>query len=264
MSRPVLSFLVLILLCPTITFAITDSLPTRYFSLGTRKAGICFGNSLVYTGLRFNAVNKYVGTTNIFDFSLYTADDYQARNTNGISTSLFINEQNRNNGLSFGLIFNVAEIQNGIGIGGIFTVLHKVNGIGIGCMVLICDTINGFTLSSVLKASTSDPEGDSTQVVNGMAVCPWLIDVGRVNGITVAAINQSLEHRGLSIGVFNKTRKLRGVQIGLYNIVKNNPRGLRRLPFINMHLGRKQFSDSTGTGTTPVVAFLQQSGVAMR
>jgi hypothetical protein len=41
---------------------------------------------------------------------------------------------------------------------------------------------------------------------------------------------------GLSIALFNKTKELRGIQVGLLNIARNNPKGFRVLPVINMHL----------------------------
>jgi len=41
---------------------------------------------------------------------------------------------------------------------------------------------------------------------------------------------------GLSIGLVNYTAELRGVQIGLLNYARNNPRWLRLLPFLNLHL----------------------------
>jgi len=232
----------------------TDSLPARYFSLGARKAGICFGNSPVYTGLRFNGINNHVKTTNIFDFSLFTKDDNQDRKTNGLSTSIFINEQHRNNGLSAGLIVNILEIQNGIAIGGIYNVVHKVNGMGISCLILVCDTIHGFALASVLSSYFGNGDKQDEHVLNGMAVAAWVIDVGTVNGVTISATNRSKKHHGLSIGLYNKTKTLRGVQLGLFNVVEDNPKGFRKLPFLNFHFGKKKSTDISCNSLPSVLA----------
>lgn len=44
------------------------------------------------------------------------------------------------------------------------------------------------------------------------------------------------EVRGLAIGLVNYSGQLRGVQLGLFNYAANNPRGLRLLPLVNVHL----------------------------
>ena len=40
---------------------------------------------------------------------------------------------------------------------------------------------------------------------------------------------------GISIALYNRTKELHGVQFGLLNYTENNPKGLRILPFINLH-----------------------------
>ena len=41
---------------------------------------------------------------------------------------------------------------------------------------------------------------------------------------------------GVSIGLVNYTARLKGVQLGLTNYAGNNPRWLRLLPLVNVHL----------------------------
>jgi len=36
--------------------------------------------------------------------------------------------------------------------------------------------------------------------------------------------------------LYNRTEELHGLQVGLLNYAGNNPKGLRMLPFVNMHL----------------------------
>jgi hypothetical protein len=61
----------------------------------------------------------------------------------------------------------------------------------------------------------------------------------KVEGVMISTFTFSKEHKGMALGGINYTKKLKGVQIGLLNYAGNNPKGLRLLPLINMHLGKK-------------------------
>lgn len=299
MKRSLLSIIVFLLLGQALTFANTDTLPSKHYSLGGRKFGIGVGNSPVYTGIRFNAINRHVLRTNIFDLSLSNPVKDSLRTHNGISISLFENSLLRINGFSFGLaisgairqngitigaaagnggigngiavgilasfshisnglslgsLYNEGEVQNGITLGAFISNIRKINGIGV-CPFLGSDTMRGLMLSFNMGSYRQSPHVYSEyNVMNGLAMSLIGAGASRVNGVTVSAFNDSEEHHGLSIGLVNQSAKLQGVQIGLFNIAKNNPRGFRRLPFINMHLGKKQFNDSTATVLTPPLA----------
>ncbi len=88
------------------------------------------------------------------------------------------------------------------------------------------------------------------QQVSGITVAPVFLKVegtdSSMNGISLSAVNavQGTQN-GLSIGVVNTTNKLRGIQLGIINIVKDNPKGLRVLPIINMHFGGKKNNETT-------------------
>jgi len=233
MPRSTFLTLLFVVLFPILSFAETDTLPSGYFSLGLKKAGICFGNSPAYTGFRFNLMNKRIRTLNGFDLTLL--DDDQDGRSNGISVGIVAKTQYRNNGLSIGGIFNAADRENGIMVGPVISGVGRLNGIGIGS-VLITDTLNGMVINTLLLDRHL---GDSARsLINGMAVSVFRIDVGKINGLAISLYNHSRAHKGLAIGAINRSTRLKGVQIGLYNVALNNPRGLRRLPFINMHFGK--------------------------
>ncbi|MBW8684802.1 LA_2272 family surface repeat-containing protein [Chitinophaga rhizophila] len=236
MPKPCILILLLICLYPALSYGNTDSLPAKYLSLGSRKAGICFGNSPEYTGFRFNAVNKHVRRVNIFDFTLWNAGDDTVQTSNGIAISATIISQYKSNGITIAPLVNAAARVNGLTLSGIASASGRMNGVALGGMINYIDTINGVLVGVGAISFTNNTR--PTSVANGLVVGPSFIRMGRVNGITLAAINESDAHTGLALGVYNKSRKLRGVQIGLFNIVENNPRGLQRLPFINMHLGK--------------------------
>lgn len=64
-------------------------------------------------------------------------------------------------------------------------------------------------------------------------------DKGTMRGISVSAYNRIIgEQRGVAFGIVNYTRKIKGVQFGLINIVRENPKGLRVLPFFNTRFGK--------------------------
>ncbi len=241
MPRSTFLTLLFIVLFPILAFAETDSLPAKYFSLGSKKIGICFGNSPVYTGFRFNLMNKRTRRLNGFDFTLL--DDDQYGRSNGISVGVIAKTQYQNNGLSIGGVFNAKDRQNGIMVAPVIGAVGRMNGIGIGS-ALIIDTLNGLVINTLLLDRNM---ADSAQgVINGLAVSVFRTDVGKVNGVIVSAYNHSRAHNGLAIGAVNRTARLKGIQIGLYNVALNNPRGFRRLPFINMHFGSNRSSKKKG------------------
>ena len=231
MMRAALLALLSTVLLPILAFAKTDSLPAKYLSLGPKRAGICFGNSPVYTGFRFNGLNKNVRRLNGFDLALVNEDQKGA--SNGISAAVGANTQAHNNGLAIGGLVNAVDRENGIMLALLFNVGNRLNGVGAG-VFLACDTVNGLAIGGEVGRRGEDTLGR----INGVALAVSGTITGTMNGIAVSLENFSDKHRGLAIGAYNKTKRLKGMQIGLYNVALNNPKGLRRLPLINMHFGK--------------------------
>lgn len=225
------TLILLIYLLLEIVSAQTDSLSGKYLSIGSKKVGVCFGNSPIYTGLRFNLTDNQVRQVNTINFSILKSHVYQS---NGISLSLFINQDNYNNGLSFAFVFNYGQSRNGLAVGGLFLNAKKINGVGFAGLSVSGDTLNGLFMG--LYGVTSWSPDWKIKLINGCAM--GLVGTGaeKVNGLTIGAINGSNELHGLSIGIFNRTEKLRGIQFGLINYAGNNPKGLKWLPLINIHL----------------------------
>ena len=233
MSKQIILILITLLLLFNKSFAQTDSLSGKYLSIGSKHAGICFGNSLKYSGLRFNFLDKYVKEVNIINFCLIKA---KADRSNGLSLSTLVNLDNYNNGISFGVIGNSGSKRNGIAVSVLFNNISKLRGIGVAGLGLMGDTLNGFFVGGFAISKWKS----ETQInqINGVAISIIGTSAEKVTGLTVASINGSNSHSGLSIGLFNRTEKLRGVQLGLINYTGNNPKVLRWLPLINMHLGK--------------------------
>lgn len=234
MSRPTFLALLFVVLFPVLAFAEIDSLPAKYLSLGPKKAGICFGNSPVYTGFRFNFMNRKRRRTNGFDLVLLN-DEKLLGTSNGISSGVVANVQYQNNGIAIGGLMNAVDHENGIMLGSLYSAVNRLNGIGVGG-AFVCDTVNGLAIAPMaLGKWVRDTVGGR---INGVALSILATSTGKLNGVAIAAQNYSKEHKGLAIGAYNNTEKLKGIQIGLYNVALNNPKGLRRLPLVNMHFGK--------------------------
>ncbi|ACU63571.1 hypothetical protein [Chitinophaga pinensis] len=230
-------FLVLLAVClyPVFLFGRTDSLPGKYFSLGAKRAGICFGNAPVYTGFRFNLINKNVKQTNILDVCFFSLGEDSLHTSNGLSLMLTGGAQHKSNGLMIAPVGVGINIENGVALTGLLNAFDKLNGYGLGFM-MFGGTLNGLgTAFLIMRRTPADTIGGR---INGMAVGVFRIDVGEVRGVSVAFLNNTKAHSGFAIGGYNKTNKLKGVQLGLYNVALNNPRGFRRLPLLNMHFGK--------------------------
>ncbi len=130
-----------------------------------------------------------------------------------------------------------------------------VGGIGAGAMdldgiAIALGGIGGERLDGVMLAGLGVGASDR---IRGIAVGGALVFAPEVTGVAAGALNGLYIDRidledflhfrlanerftGLSIGLVNYTARLKGVQIGLINYAGNNPRWLRLLPLLNMHL----------------------------
>lgn len=114
--------------------------------------------------------------------------------------------------------------------GGILRASYRVRGIQAAGLGSVTRHAQGLTMSPVVIATSG----------TGLIVAPAYSHGGRTGhliGASVSAFNHIRgDQRGLTVGVLNIARRLHGVQIGLVNYAGNNPRFLRLLPGINVHL----------------------------
>jgi hypothetical protein len=118
---------------------------------------------------------------------------------------------------------------SGLAISGIGVGAHKaLNGIAIGGLAVGTDgNLNGiFSSLAYLMAG---------EKFRGIAVTGGYFESNVFKGIGVAGYTSANKMNGLSIALFNKADELHGIQFGLLNYVKNNPKGFRILPIINLH-----------------------------
>lgn len=189
---------------------------TRYLSIGTKSAGLCFGNSTKYSGLRLN----------LFD----TGAD--SSKFNGLNVSLFVKNELANGIQIGGLVVHLNRF-NGISMSSIWLSANRLNGMGVS-FGIDCDTLNGLFIG--FGVGSTDPLYPNN-VLNGVGMGLITVGAEKVKGVTVSVFKcYSIEHYGLSIGAVNKTESLHGLQLGLLNYAGNNPKLLRWLPLINFHL----------------------------
>jgi len=156
---------------------------------------------------------------------------------NGLSASGLLNmmEGGDMNGAILSGLFIIGEgdssHMNGFSLSGLFTGTDgEINGIAISPAVYSASKINGLAVGPAVVWS------DST--LSGLAVSVGYVKADKLNGVSVSGFSNTRIFNGISIGVFNKTKELQGLQLGLLNYAGNNPKLLRTLPLINIHLGK--------------------------
>lgn len=104
----------------------------------------------------------------------------------------------------------------GISFGGIGAGAPRVQGLAIGGV-----GAGGVYLDGVILA----------------AAFVTVADDGRLRGFSASAFNQIKgTQSGVAMGIVNYARRLNGVQIGVINYVRDNPKFLKVLPVLNVHL----------------------------
>jgi len=127
---------------------------------------------------------------------------------------------------------------NGISVG--LTLFNgRVNGIAVSPVISTFYQFNGLNIS--LINITGKFKGMSIGVIN-------IADVS--NGVVVGGMNWSDYTSGIHIGLFNRTRGGRCVQFGLINYIKDNPKGLRILPFMNTRFQKRFQKKVEGSNST--------------
>jgi len=151
------------------------------------------------------------------------------------------------NGIAIGgLGFGAAENVNGLIIGGLGAGSGKnLNGIGLGTLgVGSGENATGFfigglgvgcggTLKGISIGGLGVGAGESFQ---GIGVSLGMMQTPELKGLAVSSYVNVDKAFGVTIGLFNKVKELHGIQLGLINYAGNNPKFLRVIPVINMHL----------------------------
>ena len=226
----------------------TKKAKRKYFNLGFKNSGICFGSPLNFNGIKFSADEKETHNINGLSFLFLSDVNDRTKRVNGLELG-FLNVATRVNGIQTSLFFGTVEDRiNGIATTLVFGDYDHVNGIAFSALVHSTnEMLNGISISGLYQVS---------EVSNGILVS----GIGHVSdslcrGITVSGIFNNLEHMkalslapvnlldegsGVQVGIVNKADQLTGVQFGLINIIKENPRPFKVLPVINFNFKKNK------------------------
>ena len=233
-------------------------------------------NVKIVNGLNLCLVKTKPGTNNGLSLGLLAANDItqngisfglfsnSGRNRNGIAMSPFYSGANKINGIATSGLYIQGDYINGIALSGLYTgAKKKMNGAAFSFLAIASEKLNGFSASTLISTDTT--RGVSFAFINfcnhfkgfscsthgilslkshknskfeGLAIAFGAVFFEEIKGVTVCGASISKRQKGLSIGLYNHTKNLKGIQFGLLNYAANNPRMLRYLPIINMHLRR--------------------------
>lgn len=233
----------------------------------TKKYGISIGNSFEFTGIRINIADGNVKKINGLNITFWLKRYPKNQNAvvNGISLGVIPNAGSMQfinlglfgvgtahgdlNGVSVGgIVVGSGGNINGLSISGLITKADSksISGITIsGISIGVHKDINGLALGGlVVFSDVGDINGVASSLAwiyagknfKGLAVTAGYLGTEIFKGVAISSYANTTQMNGLSIALFNRTKELHGVQFGLINYAKNNPKGLRILPFINLHL----------------------------
>jgi hypothetical protein len=240
-----------------------------------KRYGISIGNSYEFNGIRINLVDKNVKRINGLNVTFWFKNHQKKISAlNGINVGVFpyggsmqpINlgilgvatEPKNLNGLSFGGLFVIGAGGNinGLSLSGINTGAEgkesKISGIAIsGLSIWAGKSINGLAIGGLGVWSLGDINGISSSLAylsgkqnfRGIGATLGYLEAKTSKGLTFAGYTKTTQMYGLSIALFNRAEKLHGIQLGLLNYAGNNRKGLRMLPFVNLHLGKNKNGD---------------------
>jgi len=182
------------------------------------------------------------------------------QNVRGATIGLFAGGEQSLSGLSLGLGGFFAARLHGValaGLGGGGEELCGVfaAGVGLGTRSLrgVACTLGGIGGESLDGIMVAGLGMGASGRIRGVAIGSGLVFAPQVTGLAAGMLNGLYIDRidledflhvklanesftGLSIGLVNYSARLKGVQLGLVNYAGNNPRWLRLLPLVNVHL----------------------------
>lgn len=231
------------------------------------KYGISIGNSYKFTGIRINFADENVKIVNGLNVTFwFKFAKNQNAVVNGISIGVIptggsmqyinlgllgVGTSHNLNGVSFaGTVVGSGGNINGLSISGLITRAAGsqegegiFSGIAISGIGLLANGINGLAIGGLAVGTDGDINGVATSLAyiycekdfRGIAVTGGYLESEFFNGIAIAGYAKINQMNGISIALYNRTKELHGVQFGLLNYTENNPKGLRILPFINLH-----------------------------
>ena len=223
----------------------------RALNFPTKNYGISIGNSHEFTGIRINYADEDIKAVNGLNFTLWIKP---RKNKDAVI-----------NGMSVGVLPTAGSMQylnlgllavgcaqgdlNGVSVGGLFIGTGgDINGLSIGGLFILTDEgdiihINGVTVGGLAIGTDGEINGVACSLaclvareIRGLSVTAGYLGSEVSKGVAIAGYAKTDQMHGLSVALYNEAEELHGVQFGLLNYAKNNPKWLRLLPLVNLHL----------------------------
>ena len=237
----------------------------RALNIPLKKYGISFGNSIEFSGIRVNFRDSAVKHVNGLNLTFWlTRDLNNIPVVNGINIG-FLPTATISQPITVGLYGTGSKTLNGISVGGIAVGTLNANGLIVsGFVIAAGNSISGLSFAPIDIYSNNSINGCAVGVasvvahgningvvadlgyvkcsktVSGVTITAGYLNSSIYKGIAIAGFSGSIEMHGLSFAIINHTEKLHGLQVGLLNYAGNNHKGLRMLPFFNLHLRREE------------------------
>lgn len=234
----------------------------KALNIPTARYGISIGNSHEFTGLRINLSDKDVKVVNGMNITLWLPRNNKNAMLNGINIGIIpnggtmrpinmgviaIGTTHNLSGLSIGgLTVGAGDHINGLSLSGLYTEGQKmINGLACSGIFIASDgNINGLACSGLFVVAEGEINGLTAcaaaiwneNAFSGLALTIGYFYSANLKGLAVAGYSNTGKTNGLSVALFNRTKELHGIQLGLLNYAGNNPKVLRVLPVINLHL----------------------------
>ncbi|MBC8368194.1 hypothetical protein H8E52_12375 [bacterium] len=218
--------------------------------VGARNfTGLALGLIMVDVQEHFRGVNISGGwtlTSNRLDGLAFSPGVTMAKQVRGVAIAgLFAGGEQSLTGLALGGCGVFSTRLRGLAIAGFGAGGECVDGV-----VITLGGIGGKQLNGIMLAGLGL---GASEHIRGLAIGGILSFAPEVTGLTIGAMNglyidridledflhfklANEKYTGLSIGLVNYSKNLNGVQLGLLNYAANNPKWLRLLPLLNVHL----------------------------
>jgi hypothetical protein len=218
----------------------------RFHSLGSRQAGIGWGNEVQgYSGLKLNGISKDIRINGV---SMHVCSDRNrstGARTNGVDMGLLINLTEVMNGFSLSLLFSENHLLNGVGASALINYSDHVRGVTFANLAVLNSTCYGFGFSGGLNIS-GNVRGlvfsgiyMSSDTLQGVGISGMGAYVKNLEGVEFSLVNICGDLSGVQIGLVNRADDANGVQFGLINRIDSNPWPFKILPLLNIHSKRR-------------------------
>jgi len=256
---------ILFLLIGTIHATAQDSaVKSKALNFPAKKYGISIGNSAEFNGIRINFADRNVKKINGLNITFWMKmEQNQEAIVNGASIGV-IPVARTMQPLNIGLlgIGSSPGNSNGLTVGGLRG--GNINGLAVSGLITMADSdssvisgvalsglgigakyaINGLAIAGLGLGTEGKINGMAASLIwingginlNGIAITAGYLSSDTLKGLSIAGYSKTAYTKGATIAVYNRTKELHGLQFGLLNYAGNNPKGLRVLPLLNLHL----------------------------